>query len=90
MPSLGVISNPLTHQPPAHNLNLSNSEAVKSHRCRNVPDGVACPQSDPLWDGPVLLLGPGELLFRAEGFVALWVWEWRLSVGVGWEGKGDG
>ena len=36
-----------------------------------VPDGVTSPQTDPLWDRSVLLLGSGELLLRAEGFVTL-------------------
>ena len=36
------------------------------------PDGVSRPQTDPLRDGSVLLLGSGELLLRAEGFMALW------------------
>jgi len=36
-----------------------------------VPDGVTGPQSDPLRDGPVLLLGSRELLLRAEGLMAL-------------------
>jgi hypothetical protein len=36
-----------------------------------VPDGVTSPQSDPLWNGSVLLLGSCELLLRAEGLVAL-------------------
>lgn len=35
------------------------------------PDGIARPQSNPLWDGSVLLLRSRELLLRAEGFVAL-------------------
>jgi hypothetical protein len=38
---------------------------------KSVPDGVTCPQSDPLRDRPVLLLSFGELLLRAEGLVAL-------------------
>jgi hypothetical protein len=38
---------------------------------QDVPDGVARPQSDPLRNRPVLLLGPGQLLLGAEGFVAL-------------------
>lgn len=36
-----------------------------------VPDGVVCPQSNPLWDWAVLLLRFGELLLGAEGLVGL-------------------
>jgi len=36
-----------------------------------VSDGVTSAKTDPLWDGSVLLLGSGELNFRAEGLVAL-------------------
>jgi hypothetical protein len=36
-----------------------------------IPDGVARPQSDPLWDRSVLLLRFGELLLRSEGLVGL-------------------
>lgn len=36
-----------------------------------IPDGVASPQSDPLWNRAVLLLCFGELLLRSEGFVGL-------------------
>ncbi|KAK2628534.1 hypothetical protein QTJ16_001637 [Diplocarpon rosae] len=36
-----------------------------------VPDGITSPQSDPLWDRSVLLLGSGELHLCAEGLVAL-------------------
>lgn len=32
----------------------------------NIPDGVTSPQTDPLWDGSVLLLGSGKLLLGAE------------------------
>lgn len=49
-----------------------------------VPDRVPRPESNPLRDGPVLLLGAGQLLFRAEGFVAL-CWSWFLSVSAGEE-----
>lgn len=37
------------------------------------PDGVAGPQADPLGDGAVLLLRPGELLLGAERLLALCV-----------------
>lgn len=37
-----------------------------------VPDGVTSPQSDPLRDRSVLLLGFRQLLLRPEGLVALW------------------
>jgi hypothetical protein len=36
-----------------------------------VPDGVASPQADPLWDRSVLLLRFRKLLLRAERFVGL-------------------
>lgn len=36
-----------------------------------LPDGVACPQPDPLWNWPVLLLRFGKLLLRPEGLVRL-------------------
>lgn len=39
---------------------------------RCVPDGVTSPQSDPLWDRSVLLLGSRELHLRAEGLVGLY------------------
>lgn len=52
--------------------------AERSRECRLkegsnvcVPDGVSSAKTDPLWDGSVLLLGSGELHFRAEGLVAL-------------------
>jgi hypothetical protein len=38
-----------------------------------IPDGISRPQSNPLWDWPVLLLCSGKLLLRAESFVALFV-----------------
>jgi hypothetical protein len=38
----------------------------------DVPDGVTSPQSDPLRDRSVLLLGFRQLLLRPEGLVALW------------------
>ncbi len=38
---------------------------------KSIPDGVTSPQSDPLRDRSVLLLGSCELLLRAEGLVAL-------------------
>lgn len=38
---------------------------------RCLPDGVAGPQANPLWDGAVLLLRFGELLLRPEGLVGL-------------------
>ena len=38
----------------------------------DAPDGVASPQSNPLWDGPVLLLRLSEFLLRPEGFVGLY------------------
>jgi hypothetical protein len=38
---------------------------------KRIPDGVTSPQSDPLRDRSVLLLGSRELLLRAEGLVAL-------------------
>ena len=38
---------------------------------KDVPNGVARSKTDPLWYGPVLLLGFGQLLLRAEGFVGL-------------------
>lgn len=44
--------------------------AVKQRRYF-VPNGVSCPQSNPLWDRSVLLLCSGELLLGAEGLVAL-------------------
>ena len=37
-----------------------------------VPDGVTSTQTNPLWNGSVLLLGLGELLLRAERLVALY------------------
>ena len=37
----------------------------------NEPDGIARAQTDPLRDGTILLLGFGQLLLRAEGFVGL-------------------
>ena len=37
----------------------------------SIPDRVTSSQSDPLRNRPVLLLGSGELLLRAEGLVAL-------------------
>ena len=43
-----------------------------------VPDGVTSPQSDPLRDGSVLLLGFRQLLLRPEGLVALW--EQHISI----------
>jgi hypothetical protein len=47
------------------------------------PDGISRPQTNPLRDGPVLLLGSGELLLRAEGFVTLWAGcQWGL-IGLG-------
>lgn len=33
---------------------------------QNIPDGVTSPQTDPLWDRSVLLLGSGKLLLGAE------------------------
>ena len=36
-----------------------------------VPDGVTGPQSNPLWDGSVLLLRTRKLLLGTEGLVAL-------------------
>lgn len=36
-----------------------------------VPNGVASAQPDPLGNGPVLLLGLGQLLLDLEGLVAL-------------------
>lgn len=52
--------------------------AERSAKCRLregsrmcVPDGVTSAKTDPLWDRSVLLLGSGELHFRAEGLVAL-------------------
>lgn len=39
-----------------------------------------------------MLLGAGELLFRAEGFVALWVWDRALVgrvLGGRWGGMGE-
>lgn len=38
---------------------------------KDVPNGVARSKTDPLWYGTILLLGFGELLLRAEGFVGL-------------------
>jgi hypothetical protein len=32
----------------------------------NIPDGVTSPQTNPLWDGSVLLLGSGKLLLGTE------------------------
>lgn len=37
----------------------------------SIPDGVASLQADPLGDGPVLLLGLGQLLLGAERLVGL-------------------
>lgn len=37
----------------------------------NAPDRVTGAQTDPLWDGTVLLLGFGEFLLGAEGFLGL-------------------
>jgi len=37
-----------------------------------VPDGVTGPETDPLWDRTVLLLGLGQLLLGAERLVGLW------------------
>lgn len=39
--------------------------------CVVVPDRVARPQPNPLWDGSVLLLRFRELLLRSEGLVGL-------------------
>lgn len=36
-----------------------------------VPDGVVCPQADPLGDGAVLLLSLCKLLLGAEGLLGL-------------------
>lgn len=59
-------------------LNRPGYPAERSGECRLrersnvcVPDGVTSAKTDPLWDGSVLLLGSGELNFRAEGLVAL-------------------
>jgi len=41
------------------------------HFGRAVPDGVASPETDPLRNGAVLLLGLGQLLLGAEGLVGL-------------------
>lgn len=38
----------------------------------SLPDGVAGPKTNPLWDGSILLLSPCELLLGAEGFVGLY------------------
>ena len=38
----------------------------------SLPDGVAGPKTNPLWDGSILLLSPRELLLGAEGFVGLY------------------
>ena len=37
----------------------------------SIPDGVVGLQADPLGDGPVLLLGLGQLLLGAERLVGL-------------------
>lgn len=37
-----------------------------------VPDGVVCPQADPLGDGAVLLLSLCKLLLGAERLLGLW------------------
>jgi hypothetical protein len=44
-----------------------------------VPDSVTGSETDPLWDGSVLLLGSGELDLCSEGLVAL---EGRMSVSL--------
>ena len=41
------------------------------YTAEDIPDGVSGPETDPLWDGTVLLLRSRELLLRAEGLVAL-------------------
>ncbi len=45
-----------------------------------LPDGVAGPQANPLWDRAVLLLRFGELLLRPEGLVGLQIRHQYITV----------
>ena len=74
MSSLGVVS---MKPPISISIHLTNrhtfvgEEGKEEEEVDDVPDGVACPETDPLWDRSILLLRFRELLLRAEGFVAL-------------------
>lgn len=48
-----------------------NAHPKNERKKRDAPDRIPSAQSDPLRNRPVLLLGFGELLLRAEGFVGL-------------------
>jgi hypothetical protein len=52
---------------------LWSVESFRSHRGRYdfIPNGVAGAEPDPLRNGPVLLLGLGQLLLDTESLVAL-------------------
>lgn len=51
---------------------LFQSNRSRARASRDLPDGVAGAQTNPLGDGAVLTLSFGKLLLGAEGLVALW------------------
>lgn len=57
--------------------NAAGHHGPRQSSKNNIPDRIASSQANPLRDGTVLLLGFGELLLRAEGFV-------RLAGGLVW------
>lgn len=48
----------------------------------NAPDRIPSPQSNPLRNRTILLLGARKLLLRAEGFVALFVISKQLMLAI--------
>lgn len=50
---------------------LFQSNRSRARASRDLPDGVAGAQTNPLGDGAVLTLSFGKLLLGAEGLVAL-------------------